>query len=451
MNAPREGRVTRWLRGASPAAFATVAIAAAFSAYFCMYAFRKPFTAAAWPGVVDLGPLGSIDLKIALIIAQVVGYCASKFLGIKVISEMSGRRRGLAILALIAAAELALVGFAVTPAPWSALWLLANGLPLGMVWGLVFGFLEGRRLSELLGAGLSASYIVASGFVKTVGRWLLGAGTPEAWMPALAGLCFAPLLVAAVWGLTQLPPPSAEDEAMRTRRAPMDAAERRAFFVRFAPGLVLLTGLYVLLTAFRDFRDNFAPELWDALGYAAAPEVMTTAELWIASGVLVSLALIMKVQDNKRALLTIHAVMAAGALLIVGATALWQVGALGPLAWMIAVGLGLYMGYVPYGCVLFDRLIAAVGLVGTAGFMIYVTDAFGYLGSVGLLLYKSFAHPELAWLDFFVAAAYATGALGLLCFAASTVYFARRTRGADDGAKDMSESTCPKRHVAGDR
>ncbi|MEZ4448247.1 MAG: DUF5690 family protein [Nannocystaceae bacterium] len=428
MDAPREGRVTRWLRGAEPEVFAAVAIAAAFSAYFCMYAFRKPFTAVPWSGAVDLGRLGALDLKSAYLIAQVLGYCASKFLGIKVISEMSGRRRGQAILALIAVAELALVGFALTPPPYAGLWLIVNGLPLGMVWGLVFGFLEGRRLSEVLGAGLSASYIVASGFVKTVGRWVLGAGVPEVWMPALVGLAFTPLLVAAVWTLRQLPPPTAEDEALRTRRAPMDGHERRAFFSRYAPGLVALTGLYVLLTAFRDFRDNFAPEIWDALGYHETPSVMTTVEIPIAFGVLVSLALIMRIRDNREALLYVHRIMAAGALLIVVATALWQLGVLPPLVWMMAVGLGLYMGYVPFGCVLFDRLIAAVGLVGTAGFMIYVTDAFGYLGSVGLLLYKNFAHRELPWLDFFVGAAYATGGIGALCFLASRMYFARRTR-----------------------
>ena len=428
MDEPRRGAVTRWLERAPPPLFAAFAIAAAFTAYFCMYGFRKPFTAAAWPGVLDLGVVPAIDLKIAYILAQVLGYCASKFLGIKVISEMRGRRRGAAILALIAVAELALVGFALTPAPWSALWLVVNGLPLGMVWGLVFGYLEGRRLSEVLGAGLSASYIVASGFVKTVGRWLLAAGAPEAWMPALAGACFLPALGAAVWALQQLPPPSADDERLRTRRAPMDGSTRVVFFRAYAPGLVLLTGLYVLLTAFRDFRDNFAPEIWDALGYAETPSILTAAEVPIALGVLAALAAIMRVRDNRRALLVIHALMAAGALLIVVATALWQLGLLGPAPWMILVGLGLYVGYVPYGCVLFDRLIAAVGFVATAGFMIYVTDAFGYLGSVALLLYKSFGQPDLGWLDFFVTACYGTGGVALVCFLGALAYFARRTR-----------------------
>ncbi|MEZ4385196.1 MAG: DUF5690 family protein [Nannocystaceae bacterium] len=101
-----------------------------------------------------------------------------------------------------------------------------------------------------------------------------------------------------------------------------------------------------------------------------------------------------------------------------------------PVPWMILVGLGLYLGYVPFGCVLFDRLIAAVGFAGTAGFMIYVTDAFGYVGSVGLLLYKSFGQASLSWLEFFVGAAYVTGGVALACFVGALAYFARRTRAA---------------------
>ena len=424
-------RVRRWLEARNAdghsVAFAAFAIAAAFTTYFCMYAFRKPFAMGTFEGQLQIGEGDPIDYKIALIVAQVIGYCISKFIGIKVISEASGRGRARAILLLIAVAELALLGLALVPRPWGILFLFLNGLPLGMVWGLVFGFLEGRRLSEALGAGLSASYIVASMAVKTVGGWWLGAGVPERWMPFVVGLCFAPILLGSVWALSQLPPPTADDESARTRRAPMDAATRRRFVLNFAPGLVALTVLYMLLTAYRDFRDNFARELWDAVGYAGEPEVMTKVELFVAFGVLLALAAIMKVRDNRRALIVIHAVMIAGALLIGAATWAFQNELVGAELWMGAVGLGLYLGYVPYGCVLFDRLIAAVGFVATAGFMIYVTDAFGYLGSVGLLLYKNFGQADLSWLQFFYGFSYITALACTLAFVFSALYFWRRT------------------------
>lgn len=422
--------MTRWLAGASPLAFSTYAIVAAFSTYFCMYAFRKPFAVATFEGTAGLGGLGDVELKILFIVSQVMGYCASKFAGIKVVSELAGKHRTLAILLCIAVAEFALLLFGLVPAPYNALCMILNGLPLGMIWGLVFGFLEGRRLSEVLGAGLSASYIVASGVVKSVGRVVLEWGVSEYWMPFVVGLLFMPLFVGFVWMLSQLPPPNEEDERLRVRREPMDGAARRRFLLAFAPGLIPLTALYILLTAYRDFRDNFAREIWDAIGYEGQTAIFATAEIPIAFGVLLVLALIMLVKDNRKALLLVHAIMLAGTALIGVTTALYQAGVLAPGPWMILVGLGLYIAYVPYGCVLFDRLIAAVGQVATAGFMIYVTDAFGYLGSVGLLLYKNFGRPDLSWLDFFIAFSYATAGICTALFVVSMAYFAVRTRNA---------------------
>ena len=421
-------RVTRWLERASPAVFSAYATAAAFATYFCMYGFRRGFAAGTYPGAVELPLLPPLDLKTLFIIAQVAGYCASKFLGIKVVSEMVPERRALSIVTFIGVSQLGLVLFALVPAPWSALCLLLNGLPLGMIWGLVFGFLEGRRVSDLLGAGLCASFIVASGFVKTVGKLALSSGIPEAWMPAAVGAAFLPPLALFVWMLAQLPPPSAEDEAQRTRRAPMDGPARRAFFLRFAGGLIALIAGYIALTAYRDFRDNFARELWDALGYGEAPAIMTTTELPVAVGALVAVALMMGIRDNRTALMAVHGMLLGGALLIGVSSLLYQAGALGPVPWMICVGLGLYIGYVPFNCVLFDRLIAAVGSVATAGFLIYVADAFGYLGSAGLLLYRSFGQARLSWIDFFLGLSYATALICGALFAVGAAYFWSRTR-----------------------
>ena len=147
-----------------------------------------------WRISLDAAPV-VVEYKIALVIVQVLGYALSKVIGIKVISEMPPRRRASAILILIGGAELALVLFALIPAPWNIACLFLNGLALGMIWGLVFGFLEGRRLTELLGAILCASFIVSSGVVKSVGESVMLAGwANEYWMPAVTGLLFTPLV-----------------------------------------------------------------------------------------------------------------------------------------------------------------------------------------------------------------------------------------------------------------
>ena len=166
-----------------------------------------------------------------------------------------------------------------------------------MIWGLVFGFLEGRRLSELLGAMLCASFIVSSGVVKSVGESVMLRGwANEYWMPAVTGLLFVPLLLFCVVGLAVMPPPNAEDERLRVARAPMDAPARRAMFAAFAPGLIALIIVYVGLTALRDFRDNFAVEIWNGLGFKNDAEIFTLSELPVAAIVLVTMALLMFIQ-----------------------------------------------------------------------------------------------------------------------------------------------------------
>ncbi len=427
----------RWLERANPLAFTLFAGLAGFCAYFSMYAFRKPFAAATF-GAVD-GWDFAVDYKIALVLAQVAGYATSKLIGVKLISEIAPSRRGVAILGLIGISWLALLAFAVVPAPWNVAALFLNGLPLGMIWGLVFGFMEGRRTSEVLGAILCASFILSSGVVKSVGKWLMvDVHVSPFWMPAATGVIFLPLLAVSVWALMQLPPPNAADEAARVRRQPMDRAQRRAFLAAYAPGVVLLVMAYVLLTAFRDFRDNFAAELWTALGFGEASGVFTASELPVAAIALAVMGAVMLVRDNLRALLVMHGVIVAGFLLLGLSTLAFQAHLLAPLTWMILTGAGLYMAYTPFNAMLFDRMIAFSGRIGTAGFLIYVADASGYLGSVVLLVWRNFAMVQLDWLGFFIASAYATSVVGAVCTILAGVYFLRRRSARDAGTLETA-------------
>src|SRR5262249_49150834 len=102
------------------------AVTAAFGAYFCMYAFRKPFTAAdyeKWPSLWGIG-----SYKVLLVASHVFGYTVSKFIGIKVISEMPPQRRATTFALLIGVAHLALVLFAFVPPAWGLLCMFFNGL-----------------------------------------------------------------------------------------------------------------------------------------------------------------------------------------------------------------------------------------------------------------------------------------------------------------------------------
>ncbi len=418
-----------WLDDASPVVFTIFASLAGFATYFSMYAFRKPFAAASF-GAVE-GWHYALDFKIALVLAQLIGYAASKFIGIKVISAMRRTYRAQAILGLIGVSWLALVAFAVAPAVLKVPAMFLNGLCLGMIWGLVFSYMEGRRTSEILGAVLCASFIVSSGAVKSVGILLIERVHVSAfWMPAATGVVFTPLLLLSVWGLSVLPPPNAADEAARVRRAPMTGREVREFLYEYGLGITLLVVIYVFVTALRDFRDNFAAELWTALGYSDPASVFTSTELVVAAVALVAMGIVVTVKSNTRALAVIHGLILGGLVLLGASTLAFDAGWLGPLPWMIASGAGLYVVYTPFNAMLFDRMVAASGRVANAGFLIYVADASGYAGSCALLLWRNFGMQQMQWLTVFRLAIYATTAVGLVLTLLSLFYFLGRSRAA---------------------
>ena len=425
----RASTVIQPLRGpldrAGPALFTFVAGLAGFSAYFSMYAFRKPFSAATFEHVS--GWDFALDYKVALVIAQVAGYALSKFLGVKFVSEIEPRHRAAAILGLVGASWLALVAFALIPAPWNVAAMFFNGLPLGMIWGLVYGFMEGRRVSEVLASVLCASFILSSGVVKSVGVWLMvSRHVGMFWMPAATGALFLPVLIASTWVLAQLPPPDAGDEAARARRAPMTAPQRRDFLMAYGPGLAALVFAYILLTAFRDFRDNFAAEIWQTLGFGGEASVFSASEVPVAVIALIGMAAIIAIRDNRKALMAIHGMVGGGFLLLGASTVAFQAHLIAPIPWMILAGSGLYIAYNPINAILFDRLVAASGRTANAGFLIYVADSSGYMGSVVLLLWRNFGQASLNWLQFFIWGAYATSLAGVAATCLAALYFHRR-------------------------
>lgn len=398
---------------------------AAFGTYFCMYAFRKPFSVATFEGLSFVG----VDYKILLVIAQVLGYALSKFVGIKVISELKPNRRLLYLISLIVLAEISLLLFAWVPAPYNIPFMFLNGFPLGMIWGIVFSYIEGRRFTDILGVVLSASFIVSSGVVKSVGLFVMNSwGVSEFWMPSVTGaLFFVPLLICSFL-LQRVPSPTPEDIANRTERIPMTATDRRNLVKRFMFPLLIIVLFYTFLTAFRDFRDNFARELWDSIGYQGDASVYSTSEIIIAVVVLLIIGTIFYVKDNFKALLTYHLLLILGTLVLVISTIMFQTGILDPFVWMVCTGFGLYICYVPFNCLFFDRFIATFKVKGNSGFLIYIADAFGYLGSILVLLYKNFGQANVSWLNFFVYGTYAVAVIGIVSTLVLYAHFVARRK-----------------------
>jgi hypothetical protein len=110
-----------------------------------------------------------------------------------------------------------------------------------------------------------------------------------------------------------------------------------------------------------------------------------------------------------------------GFVLAATATILYHQKILSPVAWIVCAGAGLYLGYVPYNCIYFERMLAAYKVPGNVGFLIYLADAFGYLGTVVVLLVKEFMPIKYSWVDFFTWMFYVSAAIGiiLVCWSSS--------------------------------
>jgi len=373
------------------------AAVAAFLTYTMIFGFRKSFTVCTFDGMT----VGSLSYKTVLVLSQMMGYLMAKFYGIKFISELKRFGTNKIILLLVGIAWMAWLCFALIPAPYNIVFLFINGFPLGMLWGVVFSYVEGRRSTDFIGAALAVSFIFSSGFVKSVGGWLIQLGVTEFWVPFCTGLVFALPLLLFIYLMERIPAPDADDEAARMNRTPMSAEQRKAFVRSFLPGIIACIFIYGFATIFRDIRDNFSADMWKEMGYLNQPAIFSKTETPITLVILALIGSMVIIKNSFKALMIAHLFIAIGFVVAGLSTYLFTKGLVAPIWWMTLVGLGLYMVYIPFNSVFFERMIAAFRFTGNVGFLIYLADSFGYLGSVSVLLSKEIFKVQLNWVQFF--------------------------------------------------
>lgn len=408
--------------------FIVYATVAAFLTYTSMYAVRKAFSAATFHGQAFLG----VDYKVWLVTAQTIGYTFSKWIGIKIVAENTARKRPWYIISLILAATLSLGLFAIVPSPYNICCLLLNGLPIGMIFGLVFNYLEGRRTTEILVVGLTVTQIFSSGLIKSIGRFIMNDyQVSEQLMPFIIALLFLPVLLVSVWMLEQLPPQSAADIVLKSARTPIHKEKRSAFIRKYFAGIAIFLVSYVLMTAYRDYRDNFAAEIWHDLGYAGHTALFTLTEIPVAIIILVFMIWLQRVTDNMYAFKAIHVISITGAIIMLLSTVLAGMQLISPVAWICSTGIGLYIAYVPANAIFFERMIAVFRERGNAGFLVIMADFYGYLGSLGILFYKNFGEARLSYLTFFKYSSFWIGLLLIAGQSCSLLYFSRKVKRLD--------------------
>ncbi len=395
----------------------------AFLTYTMIFGFRKSYTICTFDGMAFWG----LGYKTLLVLSQMMGYLMAKFYGIKFIAELKRLNRYKIVLLLVGIAWMAWLFFALIPAPYNMVFLFINGFPLGMLWGVIFSYIEGRKTTDFIGASLAVSFIFSSGFVKSVGGWLqLQFHLTEFWIPFATGLVFALPLLFFIFLMEKIPPPSSEDIALRMNRTPMDAAQRSEFIKTYLPGIIAAVLIYCFATIFRDIRDNFSADMWKEMGYLNQPALFSKTETPITLVILILIGSMVMIKNSFKAFMLAHFFIALGFIVAGVSTYLFTKEMITPYWWMTLVGLGLYMVYIPFNSVYFERLIATFRFTGNVGFLIYVADSFGYLGSVSVLLSKEIFKVQLNWVHFFSNSVMVLSVVGVFISIYAARYFAKK-------------------------
>ena len=409
---------------------------AALLSYSLVYALRKPFTAATFDGMELFG----MDYKVATSIIQIFGYMVSKFIGIKLISELKREGRLKFILVSIGVAELSLVLFGCLPRPFNVLALFFNGLSLGCMWGVIFS----RRVTDLLASLFGLSIAVSSGTAKSIGLFVVDIlNVSEFWMPALIGAVALPLLAGLGYILDHLPKPTAEDKALRVERVTLDRQQRWELFRNFAPVLTLLFFANLFLTVLQDVKEDFLVKIIDVNAAGLSSWVFAKVDGVVTLIILAVFATLALVKSHIKVLSTLLTLVIAGAVTLSFVAFNYDSLQLSPLVWLFIQSLCLYFSYLSFQTIFFDRFIACFRIRGNVGFFIAMVDSIGYTGTVLVLVFKECFNPNLDWLEFYNTMA---GTVGIVCCTAFTVslfYLMQRYRKGKRKEIREKATSCP--------
>ncbi len=203
----------------------------------------------------------------------------------------------------MAVAELSLVLFGALPRPYNVFALFFNGLSLGCMWGVIFSFLEGRRVTDLLASLMGLSIAISSGTAKSLGLFVMnGLHVSEFWMPAFIGAFAFPLLSLLGWAMTRLPHPTKADMELRTERVALDRKGRSAVFKSFMPVLLMLFFANLFITVLQDLKEDFLVKIIDVKAAGLSSWAFAKIDATVTLVILILFAAMSMVKSNVKVL-----------------------------------------------------------------------------------------------------------------------------------------------------
>jgi hypothetical protein len=393
------GATKKWLEAGDETRTAWFLGSTVFVLYFFSYWWNV--TMFMMPNSPHGGLLGS-DLLTTIGLAQMLGYSVSKIPATKVVAMVnSDAQRDQMLAACLIGGYLPMAfGIALCGPAGLAFGVFLASLPASWTWGVLVLYIEGRQATEAMVAAMSSAFIFGGGAARAVGAMLIaGPSEPGAtdsgwlsaspqWMPAVVGGigCIGSLLCLLLLRLA--PPPSRKDVRVRSARTTMTLAQQRQFVQDVAPGVAMCVSIYVLVTAFRKFKDYFPRELFAAM-LSGTGEAMPSPStfFWTETPAAIISALILasmiRIKDSRTALLAMLGIQACGGIMMIGSTLLYEAGLISPATWWAVLSVALYGTYTCMGTALYDRLVSVMNRGGTCVFLVFISDGIAYVFVVG--------------------------------------------------------------------
>lgn len=398
---------------------------AALLSYSLVYALRKPYTAAAFDGIEFLG----MDYKVLVTMVQILGYLIAKFIGIKLISELKRENRFRFFIGSVLLAQASLILFGLIPSPYNVIAMFINGLSLGCMWGVIFSFIEGRRVTDLLASLLGVSIVIASGASKSVGLFVLNElNVDPYWMPALIGAFAIPLLILMAYLLKKLPAPTKEDIELRAERVTLNGEQRKALFKKYSTILIFLFLGNLLLVILRDIKEDFLVNIIDMSNHSSW--LFAQVDSLVTIIILVLFALLTFFRNNFHVIIGLLGLVVGSCVFMSYVSYNHETLQLSTVSWLFVQSITLYISFLAFQTIFFERFIACFKVKGNVGFFVVIIDFLGYVGTVIFLLIKGILHrgTDTNWFNFYNDIAFIVSGLCVVLFSAAAYLLVKEYR-----------------------
>ena len=179
-----------------------------------------------------------------------------------------------------------------------------------------------------------------------------------------------------------------------------------------------------MLLVLRDIKEDFLVNILDMSNqsswlFARIDTIVTLVILGI-------FALFIFCRSNIKALLSLMVLVIAGCLTMTYVSFQYEAFVSRPITWLFIQSLSLYIAYLTFQTIFFDRFIACFRIKGNVGFFIALIDFIGYLGTVSLLSVKELLDIDLEWFVWFNHIACFVGGICSILFVIAGVLIYRK-------------------------